>query len=320
MCSWAAYPLPVPGSGIRLFANFRVSLYLYGKKSMVFVNNTKERLTVLELNSTNIEMISDVRETDMTFIWNVGQRMDITIDKIPYSLKKNQIIFLTEFHKIDKVELESARLVRFNQPFYCIVNHDNEVGSKGLLFFGASGVPLISLQDHQIRDFELSWEMFCSEMRKHELLQQDMLQAILKRMLILSVRILTQTTDFNKLEKRQGDIVREFYWLVERHFTREHEVAFYASKLNKSPKTLSNLFSVFSTRSPLNIIHDRILIHARRQINYSNLSIKEIAYELGYDDIQTFSRFFKGKEGMSPMQYREKFDQASGQSKKPAKA
>jgi AraC family transcriptional activator of pobA len=46
------------------------------------------------------------------------------------------------------------------------------------------------------------------------------------------------------------------------------------------------------------------MIHARRQINYTNLSIKEIAYELGYDDIQTFSRFFKSKEGMSPMQYR----------------
>ncbi|SEM41151.1 AraC-type DNA-binding protein [Chitinophaga rupis] len=283
---------------------------------MVFVNNTKERLTVLELNSTNAGMIYDVRATDMTSIWNVGERMNITIDKIPYTLKKNQIIFLTEFHKIDHIELESARMIRFNQPFYCIVNHDNEVGSKGLLFFGSSGVPLITLEEDKIRDFELTWEMFCSEMKKDELLQQDMLQAILKRMLILSVRILTQTTDFHKLEKRQGDIVREFYWLVERHFTREHEVAFYASKLNKSPKTLSNLFSVFSQRSPLNIIHDRILIHARRQINYSNRSIKEIAYELGYDDIQTFSRFFKSKEGMSPMQYREKFDLASQQSKK----
>ena len=48
-----------------------------------------------------------------------------------------------------------------------------------------------------------------------------------------------------------------------------------------------------------------------------NLSIKEIAYELGYDDIQTFSRFFKSKEGMSPMQYREQFDQASQNGKTP---
>lgn len=277
---------------------------------MVFVNNTKERLTVEELDTTTMDVVFDVRDTDMTFIWNTGDRMDITIDQIPYTLKKHQLIFLTEFHKIDSVKLDSARIVRFNQPFYCIVNHDNEVGSKGLLFFGASGVPLISVAENLVSDFELTWQIFCSEMRKNDLLQQDMLQAILKRMLILSVRILTKSTGFHKLEKKQGDIVRQFYYLVEKHFARQHEVSFYAAKLNKSPKTLSNLFSVFSTRSPLNIIHDRIMIHARRQINYTNLSIKEIAYELGYDDIQTFSRFFKSKEGMSPMQYREKFSKA----------
>lgn len=280
---------------------------------MVFVNNTKERLTVLELDKTNMDLAFDVRETDMTFIWNTGERMDIIVDKVPYTLKKHQIIFLTEFHKIDRIQLESARMVRFNQPFYCIVNHDNEVGSKGLLFFGASDVPIISVEENMVRDFELTWEIFWLEMQKNELLQQDMLQAILKRMLILSVRILTRSTNFHKLNKRQGDIVREFYFLVEKHFTEQHDVAFYASKLNKSPKTLSNLFAAFSTRSPLNIIHDRILIHARRQINYSNLSIKEIAYGLGYDDIQTFSRFFKSKEGISPMQYREKFDLAMQQ-------
>lgn len=282
---------------------------------MVFVNNTKERLTILELDNTNTDLVFDVRETDMTFIWNTGEKMDITVDRIPYTLKKHQIIFLTEFHKIDRIELDSARMVRFNQPFYCIVNHDNEVGSKGLLFFGASGVPVISVEEAKVRDFELTWEIFCAEMRKNELLQQDMLQAILKRMLILSVRILIQSTGFHKLDKRQGDIVREFYFLVEKHFAQQHEVAFYAAMLNKSPKTLSNLFAAFSTRSPLNIIHDRILIHARRQINYSNLSIKEIAYELGYDDIQTFSRFFKSKEGMSPMQYREKFSLAQRREK-----
>jgi AraC-like DNA-binding protein len=51
------------------------------------------------------------------------------------------------------------------------------------------------------------------------------------------------------------------------------------------------------------------MMHAKRQIGYTNLSIKEIAHELGYDDIQAFSRFFKSKEGISPVQYREKLDQ-----------
>jgi AraC-like DNA-binding protein len=276
---------------------------------MIF-ENLNETLSLYELNASNSDIVYDVRETDMTFIWNVAERMDITIDKVPFQLRKNQIIFLTEFHRIDSIEIESARMVRFNQPFYCVVNHDNEVGSKGLLFFGATGVPVITIEESKIHDFELSWEIFWSEMRETDVLQQDMLQAMLKRMLILSVRILRRSNKLNTLDKTQGDIVREFNYLVDKHFAEHHDVAFYASKLNRSPKTLSNLFSLVSARTPLNIIHDRIMIHARRQINYSNLSIKEIAYELGYEDIQTFSRFFKSKEGVSPGHYREKLEQS----------
>jgi AraC-like DNA-binding protein len=197
-------------------------------------------------------------------------------------------------------------MLRFNQPFYCIVNHDNEVGSKGLLFFGATTIPIVTIDESDLKDFEITWEIFCSEMRQQELLQKDMLQAILKRMLILCVRSLKKSTQLNKLDKNQADIIREFNYLVEGHYTQHHDVAFYASKLNKSPKTLSNLFSLVSERKPLTIIHDRIMLHARRQIVYTKLSIKEIAYGLGFEDIQTFSRFFKNRQGISPVQYREK--------------
>ncbi|KAA6432676.1 AraC family transcriptional regulator [Dyadobacter flavalbus] len=275
---------------------------------MVF-ENSNEILSLYELDPANSQLACDVRETDMTLIWNVAGRMDITVDKVPFQLGKNQIIFLTEFHRIDQIEIESARMIRFNQPFYCVVNHDNEVGSKGLLFFGANGIPVISIEEAEIRDFELTWELFKTEMQKSDILQQDMLQALLKRMLILSVRKLRQSSNFHKIDRTQGEIIREFNYLVDKHFTVHHNVAFYASQLNKSPKTLSNLFSLVSSRTPLNIIHDRIMTHARRQINYSNLSIKEIAYELGYDDVQTFSRFFKSKEGVSPGHYREQQEQ-----------
>lgn len=274
---------------------------------MIFTNNSHEVLQIYDLNPGDKDVIFNVKKTDMTFIWNTGKKLVMVIDKVPYELEHNQIIFLTEFHRIDEISFESARMVRFNQPFYCIVNHDNEVGSKGLLFFGATEIPIVTISESMLSDFEKSWDIFCSEMKNSDILQQDMLQALLKRFLILSVRILRQNKNFDRIDAGQGDIIREFNYLVERHFAEHHDVAFYASQLNKSPKTLSNLFSLISDRAPLNIIHDRIMIHARRQINYSNLSIKEIAYELGYDNIQTFSRFFKAKEGVSPGQYRKKY-------------
>jgi hypothetical protein len=204
----------------------------------------------MDLDKSNTHNVFKVCQTDMTFIWNTGEVLNITVDKVPYTVLKNEIIFLTEFHKIDAIELDSARMVRFNQSFYCIINHDNEVGSKGLLFFGATGVPIITVDELIVNDFEMSWKIFCKEMAQDDILQKDMLQSMLKRMLILSVRILSKSANLHKLEKNQADIVREFNYLVEGHFSDHHDVAFYASKLNKSPKTLSNLFASVSQRPP----------------------------------------------------------------------
>jgi AraC-like DNA-binding protein len=74
--------------------------------------------------------------------------------------------------------------------------------------------------------------------------------------------------------------------------------------LNKSPKTLSNLFKKYNEKSPLQVIQNRTILEARRLLRYSDKSIKEIAYEIGYEDIQSFSRFFKKVEGISPSDFK----------------
>lgn len=274
---------------------------------MVFENDSKEFLSLTELDSENQDSVFHAQKMDKTFIWNTADSLAITIDNVPYQFSRNEIIFLTEFHKIDHVQLFSARMIRFNKSFFCMIDQDSQVGSKGLLFYSATHVPRLVLNESEAEDFEISWKIFCKEMQKENLLKKEMLETMLKRMLILSVRILSKSTYLKSLEKKQLDIIREFNYLVDSYFFKHHDVAFYASKLNKSPKTLANLFSTVLKRTPREIIHDRIMIHARRQINYSNSSIKEIAYQLGYNDIQTFSRFFRNREGISPIQYRDKF-------------
>ena len=273
---------------------------------MIYSGDSKELLILEELDNFNKDILYKSGDTDMTLLWNKGDAMKIMIDKVEYNLSRNDVVFLTEYHKIDSLHLDSVRFLRWNQSFFCPINHDNEVGSKGLLFFGATGVPIVNVIEEEIKFLESYWDNFSNEMSAKDSLQKDMLQSILKQILIFCARSLKKSARYNRLEKSQVDIIREFNFLVEGHFSKHHDVAFYASKLNKSPKTLSNLFALVSNRPPISIIHDRIMLHARRQINYTNLSIKEIAYDLGYEDIQTFSRFFKNKEGVSPNQYREK--------------
>lgn len=273
---------------------------------MKYTGKANEFLRLTDLNEDNKNLIFEVNESDLTILWNTDSLLSIVIDNIEYQLLKNEMIFLTEFHVIDAFNFQSARLVRFNRPFYCIIDHDTEVGCKGLLFFGASNVPIVSIPDEEFEKFDILWKMFRLEMTSKDNLQVDMLQIMLQRLLILSARNYKNTTQFDKLEKSQMDIVREYNFLVESNFLKHHDVAYYASLLNKSPKTLSNLFSIVSKKTPLNIIHDRIMLDARKRILYTDKSIKEIAYDLGYEDIQTFSRFFKNKEGISPIEYRVK--------------
>jgi AraC family transcriptional activator of pobA len=131
-----------------------------------------------------------------------------------------------------------------------------------------------------------------------------MLQMILKRLLILCTRLYKEQSDLKSLTSFDSDLVREFNFLVEKHFKKIHTVKEYAELLNKSPKTIANLFSKMSSKTPLSYIHDRIMLEAKRLLFYTDKPIKEIGYELGFEDIQSFSRFFKINEGKSPSDFK----------------
>jgi AraC-like DNA-binding protein len=128
---------------------------------------------------------------------------------------------------------------------------------------------------------------------------------LLKRLIIILTRLAKeQTKDFPEKENHY-DLVRKFNLAVENHYKTQHQVQFYADFLHKSPKTLSNLFAIYNQKSPVNIIHDRITLEAKRLLVYTDKSAKEIAFELGFEEISHFSRFFKTKEGISPKEFKE---------------
>jgi len=271
---------------------------------MRFLGNTDEYLDFQILEKQNCDVFNDVIESSLTILWFESESNILTIDGKEYVFGKNQIVFLTEFHKVTVNHIEKIRFLRFNRPFYCILDHDTEVGCKGILFFGASQLPVIQIPENELEQFEILWKMFSIEMQSKDNLQIDMLQMMLKRYLILCTRLFKAQEHYPK-ENIESDIVREFNFLVEQHFKSKHSVADYAELLNKSPKTLSNIFSKLGSKTPLQFIHERKMLEARRLLRYSELQIQEIAYEIGYEDIQTFSRFFKKNEGVSPSSFKE---------------
>ncbi|WP_035092737.1 helix-turn-helix domain-containing protein [Aquimarina macrocephali] len=272
---------------------------------MIFLGNIKEYLQLETINSQNSKILNETIESSLTILWFESDQNELIIDGKKQAFSKNEIVFLTEFHNVIIKNIDCIRFLRFNRPFYCILDHDTEVGCKGILFFGASQLPIIQIPEEELDKFETLWKMFTIEMQSNDSLQIEMLQMMLKRYLILCARIYKLKENFPN-EKEDSDIVREFNFLVEQHFKTKHHVSEYAELLYKSPKTLSNIFSKMGSKTPLQYIQDRKMLEARRLLHYTNMQIKEIAYEIGYEDVQAFSRFFKNQEGSSPSEFKEK--------------
>ena len=202
---------------------------------------------------------------------------------------------------------QPAQLVawQFDREFYCIVDHDKEVSCVGFLFYGAKQPLFLHLDASAQRQFDALLTVFADEFLTKDAIQGEMLRMLLKRLIIKTTRLAREQSFAPELTEADMDIVRRYNLLVENHYRTLHSVADYADRLNKSPKTLANLFALAHQPSPSHIIHSRIALEARRLLLYTDKSMKEIAFELGFSEAAHFSRFFKKQTGQPPSLFKE---------------
>ncbi len=239
-----------------------------------------------------------------TFIWVREAEVNIEVDGILVTAQKNKIIVLTPNQYFKFLGGHHLIVYQFNREFYCIKDHDKQVSCMGVLFYGNSMIPIIELDEKNRNKLDLFHQIFLEELDTVDTIQAEMLRMLMARFIITTTRLIIQQDNFDKI-KDQIDIIREFNALVEFNFRKEHSVGFYAEKLFKSPKTLSNNFAKFE-KSPLKIIHDRIILEAKRLLIYTNKTAKEIAYEIGFDDASHLSRLFKKHTSLSPSEFKKR--------------
>ncbi|WP_343668686.1 helix-turn-helix transcriptional regulator [Chitinophaga sp.] len=85
-------------------------------------------------------------------------------------------------------------------------------------------------------------------------------------------------------------------------------VQYVAGKLNVSPSYLSSLLRVLTGQNTQQHIHDKLIEKAKEKLSTTDLSISEIAYGLGFEHSQSFSKLFKTKTKLSPLEFRQSFN------------
>lgn len=105
--------------------------------------------------------------------------------------------------------------------------------------------------------------------------------------------------------KPHSEIGVQFINLVENHFKNEHSLDFYAEALKTPPKILGDRVRKNLGLSPKEIIQNRCLLEAQRMLRYTDLSVAEIGYALGFEDANYFSRFFRQYSKQSAQKFRD---------------
>lgn len=254
--------------------------------------------------------IKDQIQNDLfNIIWIKDGMSRYHIDFSTYDIDTESIFFLTP-GQVFKVESEAIKLgyrLAFSQDFYCVETQGKETACNGVLFNNIYEVPFINPNQSEKSELEAIILKMFDEFKHPGVAHKEMLNTYLKLFLIVATRIKLRQQEIKRSGKDVPDpnLVYEFSQLVEKNFRKYHSVSEYANLLNISPKTLSKQLNKLKGKSPSDFIKERLILEAKRDLNYSNLSVKEIAYQLGFDDPAYFIRFFKKSTNYSPNHYKE---------------
>jgi AraC family transcriptional regulator, transcriptional activator of pobA len=198
--------------------------------------------------------------------------------------------------------------IHFHPDFFCIHMHQNEVACNGVLFNNIYHPPFVIINEEQQQQLNNVIGQLKLEIENTVLAQYELLISHLKILLIHLSRIklhLHPQAGVEASGKEQPFILQKLKHAIESNFRNMHSAGEYAGILHISPKALARITKMHFNKTLTELISERIIIEAKRELYLTSKTIKEIAYELGYEDEYYFSRFFKTNADVSPQMYRE---------------
>lgn len=229
------------------------------------------------------------------------------IDFNSYPIEKNSIHFISpgQVHLLMRKPNVTGFVISFADDFFL----DKRSGlnfMETLPYFGGSEkFPIVRLSGtNQKKEAE---ELFNQISREFHSDLEDRIQALsswVSLFLIFCRRLYLTQPISAKAGTFKNDLARKFIRLVDNQFIGLKSVSDYADLLNISPGHLNDSIKKETGKSASEIIHDRIVLESKRLLYHSEMSVKEIAIHLNYEDPSYFSKFFKKQTKATPDQFR----------------
>lgn len=202
-------------------------------------------------------------------------------------------------------------MIRFSEEFLPPSGLHNKNTINATLLGNFFGTNELQITGPEIVHYENLLSELLYEHSKHdqvyaktEIIQYLLLTLLTKlerRLRSLYKDQISQTKDFD------SSVYHSFLSLIEEHYKFHKPVEFFTKQLGIDNRKLSCITRKASNKTPKRILNERIMIEAKRMLHFTNFTLKEISYDLGYDDPSYFSRYFKLYTGSNPKKYRENY-------------
>ncbi|PUV24510.1 helix-turn-helix domain-containing protein [Sphingobacterium athyrii] len=237
------------------------------------------------------------------------------VDFNEYDVSENTIFFIAknQVHAFDSNRDYEGFAIHFSEDFLVQKENDVDFFLKCSMFNNPYQIPSCCVgtgNEYKLDEYIVQMQTELNEHDKYG--QEELLRLYLKAFLIQVQRRKYELEELNKglapfiVDEKRTQLIH-FVNLIEENYTKGLPASKYAEMLFVSLRTLSNLTLQLLNKKPSEMIHERIVLEAKRLLLHSELNVNQIADKLGFEDSSYFIRYFKKYTSQSPTSFRKSF-------------
>ncbi|WP_029048837.1 helix-turn-helix domain-containing protein [Cupriavidus sp. amp6] len=140
-----------------------------------------------------------------------------------------------------------------------------------------------------------------------------LVESLLSTVIVMLARKIQQCRPQGARGVKDNPLYLRFTDLLDQWWDKHCSLDNYAKELGITTAHLNLLCRRIAQKSALDLVHERLLLEAKRSLAYTSMSISELSYAIGFSDPAYFTRFFKREAGESPRDFRRRIEQLSGE-------
>lgn len=238
--------------------------------------------------------------------WVQKGTAEYLVDFEPMKVKADTFLFINKdrVKAIDATSKHDGKVLVFTDNFFAKTEDDTKYLHSTILFNDLLENPIIDVKS--CLSLQTTFHAIETELSKdNDAYHYSVLHNLLHNLLLLAERE-RRAQGFTEMAKGVDlDYTVLFRDLLSAQFKTLKSVSAYASQMNVSEKRLYNATTRTMGKTPKSIIDEKVMLEAKRLLVHTNLSIKEIGYDLGFEEPTNFIKYFRKHTAKTPIEFRE---------------